>query len=219
MSALFSQFVGFTISLVQLGIAFSQGYCYYRTFPHDKWPLKSFVVNLLFAVLPYLPCTLFNYEQDHGYSLDGLVLHHVLVVHLRLFSKRFSNVSVMVSGLTCIQSPNLLLLAVTIPFVVQRYHADVTVMSDAYLGVTQFLLSSCVDNDGNIYITMPIILLVASSYGLGLALIPSQAVGAFASDTTLKLATWGAFLSAMCDCMISMSVYFYLRPSRSGVKW
>ncbi|OAX39375.1 hypothetical protein K503DRAFT_799712 [Rhizopogon vinicolor AM-OR11-026] len=65
---------------------------------------------------------------------------------------------------------------------------------------------------------MPMIFFVASSYGLGLALIPLQAVGAFASDTTLKLATWGAFQSVMCDCMISMSVYFYLRPSRSGVK-
>ncbi|OAX39374.1 hypothetical protein K503DRAFT_92974 [Rhizopogon vinicolor AM-OR11-026] len=61
MPAIFSQLVGFTISLVQLGIAFSQGYSYYQTFPHDKWPHKSLVAILLIMTTAsmVLSCTMY----------------------------------------------------------------------------------------------------------------------------------------------------------------
>ena len=34
----------------------------------------------------------------------------------------------------------------------------------------------------------------------------------------MKLGTAGAFMSVVCDCTISISVYIYLRPSRYRVK-
>lgn len=41
------QFIGLTISFVQLGVAAAQGFCYYQAFPDDKRLLKYLVLTVL----------------------------------------------------------------------------------------------------------------------------------------------------------------------------
>ncbi|KIJ69138.1 hypothetical protein HYDPIDRAFT_36226 [Hydnomerulius pinastri MD-312] len=48
--------------------------------------------------------------------------------------------------------------------------------------------------------------------------MPSQSVGGFPSEIPIKLSAASMFLGVVCDWLISGSVYFYLRSSRSGVK-
>ncbi|KAG2158768.1 uncharacterized protein EDB93DRAFT_564380 [Suillus bovinus] len=73
-------------------------------------------------------------------------------------------------------------------------------------------------SDKNIYVTIPIILFAALSYVLGLTVIPPQKTGAFSNDAILKISAADAFQNVLCDSAISLSVYFYLRPGRSGVR-
>lgn len=47
MSVVAIQFIGLTISFVQLGIAAAQGFCYYRAFPHDIRMLQYLVVTVM----------------------------------------------------------------------------------------------------------------------------------------------------------------------------
>ncbi|KAG0694321.1 hypothetical protein DFH29DRAFT_960490 [Suillus ampliporus] len=181
MSAIASQFIGLTISLVQLGIAVAQGFYYYRTFPRDKWLLKCLVVIILILNTSATVLTGFMYwsffsDCFRSYSSECQAWETTAMI--------------------------LLFLAFTVPFIVQSFYCHrVWIISDK-----------------NIYITIPIILSAVSSYALGLVLIPPQSSGAFASDATLKLSAAGAFLSVVCDSMVSLSVFFYLRPGRSGVR-
>ncbi|KAG1756310.1 uncharacterized protein EDB91DRAFT_1091864 [Suillus paluster] len=181
MSALASQFIGLTVSLVQLGIAVAQGFCYYRAFPRDKQLLKCLVVTLLILNAFATALTGFMYWSFFSYCF-------------RSYSSKCQAWDTAAMVLLCLAS--------TVPFIVQSFYCHrVWIISNK-----------------NIYVTIPIILFSVSSYALGLVIVPQQSSGAFASDGPLKVSTAGAFLSVVCDSMISLSVYFYLRSGRSGVR-
>ncbi|KAG2124228.1 hypothetical protein DEU56DRAFT_597730 [Suillus clintonianus] len=180
-SAFKIQFIGLTISFVQLGVAVAQGFSYHRTFPRDKRLLKYLVVTVLTLNTAATLLTSFMYWS--------------------FFSNCFRSKSPKCQAWDT-ASMVLLFVAYTVPFIVQSFYCHrVWIISDK-----------------NIYVTIPIVLLAASSYALGLVLIPSQKSGAFASNAMLKISTAGTFQSVVCDSMISLSVYFYLRPGRSGVR-
>ncbi|KAG1845173.1 hypothetical protein F4604DRAFT_1819660 [Suillus subluteus] len=95
----------------------------------------------------------------------------------------------------------LLFVNYTLPFIVQSFYCH-----------RVWIISG-----NNIYVTIPIVLFAASSYVLGLILIPPQQAGAFLNDAVLKISVARALQTVLCDSMISLSVYFYLRSARSGV--
>ncbi|KAG1722295.1 hypothetical protein EDB19DRAFT_1768283 [Suillus lakei] len=99
----------------------------------------------------------------------------------------------------CFEAMILLFVTCTLPFIVQRYYADCLVYA--------------VSNK-NIYVTIPISVngrssSLTDSFSLCLVPIPPTP-GAFTSDAMLKVSTAGTFQS--------ISLYFYLRPGRSGVQ-
>ncbi|KAG2752996.1 hypothetical protein P692DRAFT_20724305, partial [Suillus brevipes Sb2] len=96
----------------------------------------------------------------------------------------------------------LLFVSATLPFIVQSFYCHrVWIISDK-----------------KIYATIPIILFAFSSYVLGLSQLAGQQAGAFANDAILKISAAAAIQSILCDLTISFSVYFYLRPGRTGVR-
>lgn len=180
MTAFVIQFIGLTISFMQLGIAAAQSFCYYRAFPHDKQLLKCLVATVLilntagtlFTSLMFWMffsgCYKNKSPKCHAWDTEGMIL---------------------------------LFVNMTLPFIVQSFYCHrVWIISNK-----------------NIYITIPIILFATSSYVIGLVLVPLQKVGAFSNLAILKYSSARAFQSGLCDSMISLSVYFYLRSGRSGV--
>ncbi|KAG1742426.1 hypothetical protein EDB19DRAFT_1701013, partial [Suillus lakei] len=181
MSAFTIQFIGLTISFVQLGIAAAQGFCYYRAFPRDKQLLKYLVATVLILNTTATLLTSFIYWS--------------------FFFNCFRSISPKCQVWDT-AAMILLFVTCTLPFIVQSFYCHrVWIISNK-----------------NIYVTIPIVLLAASSYALGLVPIPPTKSGAFTSDAMLKVSTAGTFQSISCDTAISLSVYFYLRPGRSGVQ-
>ncbi|KIK34041.1 hypothetical protein CY34DRAFT_813199 [Suillus luteus UH-Slu-Lm8-n1] len=181
MSALSAQFIGLTISFVQLGIAAAQGLYYYRVFPHDKRLLKYLVVTV--SIL-----------NTAGTVLSSFMYWSFVSNCFRSTSPRCQawDTAAMI----------LLFVSITLPFTVQSFYCHrVWIISGRKL-----------------YATIPIILFATSSYVLGLILIPPQQAGAFANDAILKISAAAAIQSISCDFTISFSVYFYLRPERTGVR-
>ncbi|KAG2136792.1 hypothetical protein BD769DRAFT_384454 [Suillus cothurnatus] len=160
-SAFTIQFIGSTISFVQLGVVAAQSFCYYRAFPRDKPLFKYLVVTVLILNITGTLLTSFMYWS--------------------FFSNCFRSTSPRCQA--CF------------------YCHHVWIISGK-----------------NIYVTIPIILFAASSYVLGLLSIPPQHVGAFSNVGILKVSVARALETVLCDSMISLSIYFYLRSGRSGVR-
>lgn len=180
MSSFTIQFIGLTISFVQLGVAAAQGFCYYRAFPCDKLLLKYLVVTVLIL-------------NTIGAILTSFMYWSFFYNCFRSTSPRCQawDMAAMI----------LLFVNYTLPFIVQSFYCHrVWIISGK-----------------NIYVTIPIILFAASSYVFGLILIPPQEDGAFSNHAILKISVARAVQTVLCDSMISLSVYFYLRSGRSGV--
>jgi len=180
-SAFAIQFIGSTISFVQLGVAAAQSFCYYRAFPRDKPLFKYLVVTVLILNITGTLLTSFMYWS--------------------FFSNCFRSTSPRCQAWST-AAMILLFVNFTLPFIVQSFYCHhVWIISGK-----------------NIYVTIPIILFAASSYVLGLLSIPPQQVGAFSNVGILKVSVARALETVLCDSMISLSIYFYLRPGRSGVR-
>ncbi|KAG2034425.1 hypothetical protein BDR03DRAFT_605623 [Suillus americanus] len=158
-SAFAIQFIGLTISFVQLGVAAAQGLCYYRAFPLDKPLLKYLVVTVLILNTIGVLLTSFMYWS--------------------FFSNCFRSTSPRCQAWD-MAAMILLFVNYTLPFIVQSFYCHrVWIISGK-----------------NIYVTIPIILFAASSYVLGLILIPPQAAGAFSNHTVRRSISLNPFMTS-----------------------
>ncbi|KAG1871750.1 hypothetical protein DFJ58DRAFT_837071 [Suillus subalutaceus] len=136
--------------------------------------------------------------QNSEYHRGAIDQFHVLVVLFQLSSKYIPELSGMLQEHG---GDDASLCELYLPFIVQSFYCH-------RVWITAYTVSG-----NNIYVTIPIILFAASSY----VLIPPQQAGAFLNDAVLKISVARALQTVLCDSMISLSVYFYLRSARSGV--
>ncbi|KAG1762413.1 hypothetical protein EDD22DRAFT_892011 [Suillus occidentalis] len=178
MSAFSTQFIGLTISFVQLGIAAAQGLYYHRVFPHDKRLLK--ILNTAGTLLS----TFMYWSFVSGCFRSKSPRTSTIQFELDLWQAMI---------LLFVSVPRRSLLRVTLTSLHRSFYCHRVWISK----------SSCVS---------------CASLVIQLFVIPPQQAGAFANDTILKISAAAAIQSISCDFTISFSVYFYLRPGRTGVR-